>query len=291
VNRPIDDWPSVDATGLRPLDVPSAPPPSAAGTIAELKKGASGSDPDAFERAVCATFELFGFAATHVGGNDAPDGYADALLGELGYRIMLECKLARPHSISGSDAAAEASQFRGAYHADYSALVAPAYDAELRFISELRTHEVNAWTVDDLLRAVTLQLDCLQMRALFVPGFAADQLDDLAWVRVHGPAKRLRVVATLLLEIGLEQQRIAHTLGSSASAPRLSPDVAISLIDDRLAAFGSTQGVTREEIDASFTWLTSPYVGRAVWTGDDRTAIVIKPVLPFDSAQGDTGKN
>ncbi len=46
---------------------------------------------------------------------------------------------------------------------------------------------------------------------------------------------------------------MAHTLADSASVPRLTADVAASLIDDRLTAAGSTHGVTREEIDAAFT--------------------------------------
>jgi hypothetical protein len=125
------------------------------------------------------------------------------------------------------------------------------------------------------------------MRATFAPGFAADNLDDLAWAQIHGPVRRLRVVASLLVEIGLEQQRMAHTLADTTSVPRLTVDVAVSLIDDRLTAAGSTHGVTRDEIDATFTWLTSPYVGRAVWTGEDRSAIVIRPV-PLRQAQGDT---
>ncbi len=101
--------------------------------------------------------------------------------------------------------------------------------------------------------------------------------------RVHGADKRLRVVVSLLVDIGFEQQRTAQTLDRLASAPRLTADVALGLLDDRLTAAGSTHGVTCEEIDAAFTWLTSPYVDRAIWTGDDRSAIVIRP-SSFDSA-------
>lgn len=115
------------------------------------------------------------------------------------------------------------------------------------------------------------------MRELFAPGFAADSLDDLARTKTHCSAKRLRVVASWLVEIGLEQQRMAHALADDTPAARLTADVALSTIDDRLTAAGSTHGVTREEIDAAFTWLTSPYVDRAVWTDDSRIAIVIRP--------------
>ncbi len=187
LNQPVDDWPALDTTGLPPLAIPAQPPPSAAATIAALQTATAGTDSAAFERAVCATFELFGFSATHVGGNDAPDGYADALLGELGYRVMLECKLGRDDTISHSSAAAETAKYRDAYSADFCALVAPSFDAEVTFVSELHTHGVAAWTVDDLLRTATLRLDCSQMRAFFAPGFAADPLDDFAWAVVHGP--------------------------------------------------------------------------------------------------------
>jgi hypothetical protein len=106
----------------------------------------------------------------------------------------------------------------------------------------------------------------------------------MGWVislgrKVHGPAKRLRVVASLLIEIGLAQQRMAQGLDDTPSTPRLTADVALSLLDDRLTSGGSTHGVTHEEIDAAFTWLTSPYVGRAVWADDGRTSIVIRPSL------------
>lgn len=279
LNRPLDDWPAIDTTGLPPLAVSSEPPPSAAAAVGTLRAAAAGSDPVAFERVVCASFELLGFAATHLGGHDAPDGYADAPLGELGYRTLIECKLEASPSISNSIAVVEAARYRQAYRASYSALVAPAFDSEINFASELRTHSVTAWTVDDLISAATLRLDCSRVRQLFASGFAAEKLDDIEWESVHGAPKRLRVVASLLIEIGLQQQRMALTLADGMSTPRLTTDVALSTIDDRLTAAGSTHGVTREEIDAAFTWLTSAYVGRALWSDDSRTAIVIRPQL------------
>lgn len=284
LNQPIDDWPDVDTTGLPPLTIPIEPPPFAASTIAALQSATENSDSDAFEQAVCAMFELFGFATTHVGGNAAPDGYADALLGELRYRVMLECKLARDDSISQSDAVAEAAKYRDAYRADYCALIAPSFDAEVTFVSELRTHGVAAWSVDDLIRAATLRLDSSQMRDLFAPGFAADPLDDFAWAHIHGAPKRQRVIASLIMEIGLAQQLKAQTLIDPTSLPRLTQEVALTLLDDRLTAMGSTRGSTRDEIDAAFTWLTSPYVNRAIWTDATHTGVVIRPTpAPFPS--------
>jgi hypothetical protein len=276
LNRPADDWPAIDTTGLVPLAIPDKPPPAGADAVSALLKAPSGSDPQAMELAVCAAFELFGFSATHLGRKGEPDGYVDALLGVLGYRVMLECKLSSGRGMTESDAPVEASKFRDAYRADYCALVAPAFSREVSFAAELRTHGVSAWTVNDIVRAATLRLDCSQMRKLFAAGYAAGLLDDLQWEMIHGVPRRLRVVASLLVEIGLSQQRMDHTLGDARSAPRLTADVALMLVDERLTAAGSTHGVTRDEIDAAFTWLTSPYVDRAVWT-DDRNAIVIRP--------------
>lgn len=276
LNRPVDDWPAIDTTGLPPLGAPRDPTPRAAAVIAALHAGERASDPAVLEQAVCGSFELLGFVATHVGGNDAPDGYADAVLGGLSYRLMLECKRSSDATISQSSAVAEAVKFRDVYHAQFCALVAPSFDGEITFVSELQTHGVSAWSLDDLARAVTLRIDSFQMRDLLAPGFAGDRLDDLAWAMQHGAAKRLRVVASWLVELGLEQQRMSHAMGGPS--PTFSPDVALSLLDDRLATHGSTHGVTGDEVDAAFTWLTSPYVGRAVWLNADRAAIVIRPL-------------
>lgn len=279
LNRPVDDWPAIDTTGLAPLTIPAEPPASAAPAIAALQKAASGADSVAFEKAVCNMFAVLGFAATHLGGSGAPDGYADALLGELRYRVMIECKLLGHRNLAESNAAAEASRYRDAYHADYCALVAPAIDAEPIFAAELRTHGVSAWTVEDLVRAAVLRVDCSQMRPLFAQGLAVDTLDDVAWEQVHGPARRLRVVASLLIEIGLEQQHLAQQLQGGTTTPRLTKDVALTLLDERLTRHGSSRGVTSEEIDEAFTWLTSPYVGRATWADESHTSIVIRWLL------------
>lgn len=198
---------------------------------------------------------------------------------------MIECKTIHDIRHAHTGDAPEAAKYRDTYHGDYCLLVARSFSNQVTFTSELRTHGVSAWTVDDIAQAVALGLDCSQMRELFVPGFAAEALDDLAWARVHGPAKRLRVVASLLIDIGLEQQRNAHRLRDGSPVPRLTADVALSLLDDRLTVAGSAGGVTREEIDAALTWLTSPYVGRAIWADDSRTAIVIRPFLDHADPQ------
>jgi hypothetical protein len=276
LNRPLDDWPAIDTTGLASLELPAEPPAAASAAVAQLKKAASGKDSEAFERAVCDMLPIFGFEAVHVGGDGSPDGYADAILGELGYRVMVECKLSHGTTIARYSGVPEAAKYREPYRADYCAIFGLSFTKELTFTEELHTHGVAAWSVDDLLRAASFRLDSLQLRDLFQAGFAADGLDRLAWTKVHGPAKRVRVVASLVVEIGLEQQRMAVTV-KGASMPRLTPDAALGLVDARLTAAGSTHGVNRDEIDAVFSWLTSPLVDRAVWTDEDHTAIVIRP--------------
>lgn len=275
LNQPIDDWPDLDTTGLAPLVVPRDPPAAARLVLAELSRTASGSDPIALETAVCAAFEVFGFLSTHVGGNGAPDGYADALLGSLSYRVMIECKLGRGDNVSRTDAVAEAAKYVNPYRAQYAVLVAPSFDGEITFASELHAHGVAAWSVDDLIRAATLGLDAYHLRDLFAAGYAADGLDDLAWRLVHGAAKRLRVIASMLIESGRAQQRVAHSLGSASQSPRLSVDVGMAMIDAKLAAIGGSGGATRQEVETAFAWLTSPYVCKAVWTDESHSDIVI----------------
>ena len=144
LNRPVDDWPDINTTGLPPLAISAALPPAAAAVVAALQSAAAGSDPLAFELAVRDIIALLGFTAKHVGGNDAPDNIADALLGPLAYRATVECKLSRDDRISQSDAVAETAKFRDPYHADYCMLVAPSFDAEVTFVSELQVHGVSA---------------------------------------------------------------------------------------------------------------------------------------------------
>ena len=93
--------------------------------IAQLRAAASGDDSEAFELAVCAAFAPLGFKTTHVGGTANPDGYADAELGPLGYRFMIECKtsgkaMQRPDIF-------EASKYREQFTAQYAILIAPAF--------------------------------------------------------------------------------------------------------------------------------------------------------------------
>jgi DNA primase len=206
VNEPLDDWPAL------PGDAdPACPEPGRSvqtqGLIDRLEKTATGSDPAAFEIAVCDAFAHLGFATAHLGGDHAPDGYADAQLGALGYRAMLECKTAK--STAHDPDVFEAAKFRDAFHAQYCALVGPAFPEELKLTSELHTHGVSAWTLSDLRTALTIGANAHELRACFDPGYAADALADLIWERRHGLRKRVLTVANLIRSTGWHLQIIA----------------------------------------------------------------------------------
>ena len=151
LNRAPDDWPNVDETGLRPLGAPPALTAGAIAAIKRAKKAEHGKDPTEYEQAACDLFSALGFVATHVGGLAAPDGYADAPLGPLSYRVMIECKLEAAHFIAESAAPAEAAKYKDAYHGTYCILVAPAYTGEATFLAELAKHGIAAWTTSDLI--------------------------------------------------------------------------------------------------------------------------------------------
>lgn len=276
LNHAPDDWPDLDVTGLSPLSDSAPLSAQVQSAIDGLQRAAGGTDPTAFEIAVCEAFNHLGFAATHIGGNGQPDGYADALLGPLAYRIMIECKLSADIGDSHSAAAAEAAKFKDTYKGRYCILAAPSYEGEVTFASELQVHNVSAWTVDDLSRALGAGCDALDVKELLAPGFAEDALDDFLWERMHGRPKRLRVIASVVIQEGRRQQQLDHTLGDGSQAPHFNIDVAMSVVDTFLGASGSTAACTREDVQAAFEWLTSPYVARAVWLSEAHDAIVLR---------------
>lgn len=276
INRAPDDWPDLDATGLAPLGVQPPLSPEAKSAIERARKAAVGTDPTEYEIAICNLFNQMGFAATHVGGTGAPDGYADALLGPLAYRVMIECKIAQGPVIAHSDAPVEASKFKDAYHGDCCIMVAPDFEPGLAFLSELQTHQVSVWTTDELIELLQTGVSAAAARALFAaPGMASDNLKDFQWARTHGAGKRLRVLASLVVTSATAQQRMAQHVGDRAAAPLFTIDVAMATADAYLTAQGSEHGCTREEMEAVFDWLTNPLVRRAQWVDDSRTSIVV----------------
>ncbi len=263
-NHPADDLPDPQP------DTPYSPPRD---VIARLTAAAAGADPTEFEKAVTAAFEPLGFAATHVGGNAHPDGYIDAILGVLGYRVMLECKLNTTPLVRPD--IAEAAKYRDQYGAQHAIMVANTYAAEKETLDESRAHAVSLWTVTDLLRLLELGANAVEVRSLFAAGFAADALADLEWSRAHGPRKRLTVICDALLETAWSAQAAAVDFHAPADAPLLTEDAAIMLVDQYLAAHASHTPCTRTDIRDAFAYLTSPRIAHALWTDDRRTAIVV----------------
>jgi hypothetical protein len=153
--------------------------------------------------------------------------------------------------------------------------VAPAFAGEVTFLSELSVHGVSAWTTDDLVRMLQSGVGAYDLRAIFATaGIARDALDNLLWDRQHGAAKRLRVIASIVLQQAAQQQQLAEHLASRTDAPLFTIDVAMSADDSALAQNGASDGCTRQEMQAVFDWLTNPLVRRAVWTDATKTAIV-----------------
>lgn len=283
-NHPPDPWPAPAEISV----VGGAPTAAALAALERVRATARGEDPAAFEVAVCELFGALGFVATHLGGYDAPDGYLDAPLGPLAYRVMVECKTAAAaeNSVVTEPNVVEAAKFREAYGAAYCLLVGPAFGAETAFAGELRTHGVSAWTVDDLAAVVHAGFDPAALRALFAPGLVADVLDDAVWSAAHGEAKRVGAICDAIEAIAARQQRVA--LGAAAAdAPLLDVDAAMMLLDEHFAASGSAARCGRGDVVAAFDWLTHPRVRRAIWTDEERRAIVVTAALRTMSAEGE----
>lgn len=169
INEPPDDWPD-DAA------LPAQPRADVDAMIERLTKAASDSaNPANFEIAVCDAFTMLGLLATHVGGNGAPSGYADAPLGTMGYRVMFECKSGT--TLQKSPNIFEASKFRDAYQAKYCALIGSQSGTEQEeALSEIKTHGVSLWGADDIVFALRARLTPLELEAAFAPGVVAQEV-------------------------------------------------------------------------------------------------------------------
>ena len=238
-----------------------------------LRDTASGDDPTAFEVAVCDAFAVLGFAVTHVGGTKNPDGYADAILGSLGYRFMIECKtsskaMQRPDIF-------EAGKYKDQFGAQFAIIIAPAFGDDKVIADECTTHGVSAWSVDDLCRLLELGASAIEIQPMLAPGIAENARVELQWNREHGAAKRAAVVCDGLLSAGWAAQQAAVTFHAPTEAPLLTEDAGMMLVDEYLRAAGSHTPCTRPEIREAFAYLTHPRVGCAAWTDATRTAIVV----------------
>jgi len=166
----------------------------------------------------------------------------------------------------------QSAKFRDAFHADRCVLVGPDFSNELEVLGELQTHRVTALAVADLQTLLHISANAREVQALLEPGYASDLIGDLLWTRRHGEAKHVNTVAAIIAREGWKAQITAAEQGGPNTAPRLTIDAAMLLVDASLRQAGSTQACTREEAQAAFAYLTSPAVGAATLHND---AIVI----------------
>jgi DNA primase len=272
INEPLDDWPDVD--------LPPVPPPGDAtkALIARLRATVSGTDPAAWEVAVCDAFAHLGFRSMHLGGHKVPDGYADACLGPLGYRVMLECKTGAgvvPHPD-----VAEAAKWTDEYNAQFNALVGPGFPEETELHAELLAHRVSAWTVDDLVTALDQRLDLVELRVCFAPGYAADAMLDILWERAHGERKRVLFAAETIAGEGWATQVASGAQADPDNAPHLTIDAAMLLVQAALTRANATRACTRGEVKLAFEHLTDPMLATATWLDEVNPTIVIVKVAP-----------
>jgi len=266
LNHPADDWPAPRTPLPAPRKITNAEKLSAA-----LHATARGVDPAAFEISVCDAFTGLGYAAKHLGGHAAPDGYIDAPLGQLGYRAMLECKTSHDSDIRGPYAA-EAAKYLDDYGAQYAALVVPSFGGDVLLARELQTHHVSAWEVRDLTALLEAGSNPLEMRPLFEAGYVEGRIRDLLWEREHGRPKRVAVICDILLATALAAQSTA--LGSPKNAPLLDEDAAMLTVDSALIAQGAHIPCTRDDVRAAFAHLCDPLVGLAVFVDGARGIVI-----------------
>lgn len=273
LNHPLNDWP-VEPVSAGEASATPAPNSLITELIERLRTTATGLDATAFEQAVCDAVAALGFIATHVGGNHEPDGYADAPLGKLGYRMMIECKTAKEGGIVNDPSVYEAARYREPYGASYCMLIGPTFGESTALDVELRTHGVSLWTVEDLVSVFGARLDPFVLQKALQPGRAADALWDLLWDRIHGEGNRVRVVCRYVYEEGWRAQEMAASEVPPPESPVLNVDAAMMLVDERLDREGHAIGCTRRDVEAAFAWLTHPRIARAT-TLEDPTSIVI----------------
>lgn len=267
INESPDAWPDDAPAAQAKVDVEAM--------IARLTQAASDSqNPANFEITVCDAFAALGLLTTHVGGLGAPDGYGDAPLGKMGYRVMFECKSGT--TLQKSPNIFEAAKYKDAYRAKYCALIGSQSGTEQQeAISEIKTHGVALWGADDIAYALRAGLTPLELKAAFAPGVVAQEaLPDIVWAREHGPKKRVRIIAEIIRSVGWMTQCAAAQANTPADAPVLTEDAAMLLVDQELAAQGAHVNCTREEVRLAFEWLTNPLNGAAVWNEEQRAIVV-----------------
>ena len=251
INEPEDHWPYV----AMPPDPPVNKETQA--LIDRLGATAGGSDPQAFEQAVCDAFDALGFVSRHLGGQKAPDGYADAALGQLGYRVMIECKTGQ-YAVTHPDAF-EAAKWKEPYEAAFCALVGSSFGEEIELAKELQNHGVAAFAVEDVQTLLRIGSNAYEMKQCFVPGFAADALGDLVWERHHGRPKRLRFIEETIVRAGWAMQVAEAPANRPGDAAVLNVETAVWVVDLALVAAGCGASCTidRAEVNSALVGLAS----------------------------------
>lgn len=244
LNRPVDSWPAV---ALPPR--PRYTDPATVESMAQrLRSTAFGDDPAAFEQATCEAFDSMGFVATHLGGLGRPDGILQAPLGPLSFRAVVECKSVPSGGKVRMPQVQEPARFRDLAGTEFAVLVGPSFKDELSLHFELKNHRVSCWTIDDIVAALRIDVDALECRDLFAPGFVREALAALEWQRTHGAEKRVLFVRNTLRREGYATQR--SLVGSVArdDEPVLTLDAAMLLVEAELQKAGISDMATREEI-------------------------------------------
>lgn len=271
INHPVDDWPHI-----KPRTRPPAVSAEAITAIEHRLHSTSTSTlPESFEKAVCDAFGALGFVATHHGGIGAPDGLLEAPLGPLAFRTIVECKTAQPGATVNAPRLEEPAKFRDAYKAQFAILVGPALSVDSVFESEMQTHAVSVWTVDDIVNALRLGVGPLDCRELFAAGIVEDRLADLAWDREHGEEKRLTVIASVLHTTAWNAQKALVGRVDAEDAPALTVDAALMLVDTALQEAKATGGATRAEVETAIADLVRAGIASQVPERDG--VVMIRP--------------
>jgi hypothetical protein len=269
IAHPPDTWPEVHSSFV-PL---SASDLSMLAT--KLHETARGEDPTAFELAACEAFEALGFLVQHIGGYDAPDALLTAPLGAVAYTAILECEASQSGLIRRVGGVVEAAKHRESYRAHHAILLGPSFQRLGTLDEELQTHDVGLWTVDDVIEAISSEQTIYDLQVLFAAGRAANKLQQLAWNREHGAARRVRIIGGVLIEQGWKAQVLFAQQAGLDQAPLLTEDSAMMLVDSWLQQNGATTGCAREDVRAAFAYLTNPLVGRAVGVSGRDDAIIL----------------
>jgi hypothetical protein len=126
---------------------------------------------------------------------------------------------------------------------------------------ELRIHRVSVWTVEELIAAIANDVDTLECRDLFAPGFVTDALGDLIWSRTHGTEKRPAILRDVLRREGYAEQRAIVGHLEPADMPVLTLDSAMILVEAAMRKTNSTAAPSRDELQQAMTDLVG--VGEA----------------------------